>query len=262
MQQAELKTIPVIQIQPGRFQPRKNFSQEAINELAESIKAQGLIQPIVVRPIDGDRYEIIAGERRWRAVQLAGLDEINCLIYHYHDEAAAAVSLIENLSRDDLNPIEVALGYQRLIDEFDYIQEEVAAACGVSRTKVANALRLLTLAAEVQTLIIERKLSDGHGKVLAGYSHAVQKEYATLIMRHHWSIRKLEEQLTRLKAGQGKDKASPSLDVEALERTLSEQLNTDVSIDTYKTDGGVLKIRFYNNDTLAGILEKLELEYD
>lgn len=261
MKPAELKEIPVENIVPGKFQPRQSFSEHAIRELSDSIKAQGLIQPIVVRPIADDKYEIIAGERRWRAVQLAGLSEINCLIYHYHDEAAAAVSLIENLSRDDLNPIEVALGYQRLIDEFDYLQEEVATACGVSRSKVSNALRLLTLASEVQSLLIEKKISDGHGKVLAGYSHEIQKEYAKLILRHHWSVRKLEEQLNRLKTMGKKGKQQASLDVLALERSLSEQLNTDVSIDTQRNQGGTVKIRFYDNDTLAGILDKLELEY-
>lgn len=257
-----LRAIPIECLTPGRFQPRRDFDRAALAELAESIRAQGLIQPIVVRELTEGEYEIIAGERRWRASQLVGLKEVNCVVYDYHDEQAAAVALIENLSRHDLNPIEAAEGYKRLMAEFGYIQEEVAGACGVSRTKVANSLRLLQLDDSVKRYLESGELSDGHGKILAGLTLMQQRELAGLAVRNGWTVRTLDEKAKALQGQSPRKPVGKSIDVKRLEELLAEQLGTEVVIDSLRSsEGGWLKIRFYDNDTLAGILERVELEY-
>src|SRR4029079_3847018 len=163
-----LQQITIDRLSRGKYQPRQHFDPEKLQELADSIKSTDwLLQPIVVRPLSDGNYEIVAGERRWRAAQLAGLGEVSCLVFNYSDEQALQASIVENISRADLNPIEEAQAYQRLIDEFHYLHEEVAASVGKSRTAITNSLRLLKLDPRVQKFLIEGKLSEGHGKILA-----------------------------------------------------------------------------------------------
>jgi ParB family chromosome partitioning protein len=183
----------------GKYQPRRHFDSAQLQELAESIKTTGgLLQPIVVRPINSNQYEIVAGERRWRAAQLAGLNDVSCLVSHYTDEQALQASIIENISRADLNPIEEAQAYQRLIDEFQYLHDEVAAAVGKSRTSITNVLRLLKLDPRVQELLIHGKLSEGHGKILAGLPISAQFQLAELSIQKGWSVRKIEAEAKKL----------------------------------------------------------------
>ena len=197
-ERAELKQIAIDCLSRGKFQPRRVFAQAALQELADSIKSSGLIQPIVVRPIDEQHYEIVAGERRWRAAQLAGLDYVTCLVKSFNDEQTAAVSTIENVQREDLNPIEEAKAYQRLIDDFSYLHEEVAAMVGKSRARITNSLRLLRLDEAVQQLLIDGDLSEGHGKAIAGLSLPLQRELAMAAVKQGWSVRKLEQHVKQL----------------------------------------------------------------
>ena len=263
-----LQSLSVLALVPGRFQPRKDFSKSALDELAASIEAQGLIQPIVVRPLADDkeaikRYEIIARERRWRAVQLLDWIEVNCLVCQMEDQSVTAVSLVENLSRDDLNSIEIAEGYAQLIKKFDYTHEIISALCGVSRAKVSNSLRLLSLIEPVKEHVIAGQFSEGDAKVLSGLNAYQQKNYAALCLRHQWSVRQLEEKIHRFKRKVPKTcKAAIDLDVQRLEAILSKQLNTTVCLDLQAQGGGWLKIRFYSNETLARILAPLALDYD
>jgi len=176
---ATLQQVAIDLLVRGRYQPRQHFDPEKLQELADSIKSTGgLLQPIVARPLPNGQYEIVAGERRWRAAQLAGLLDVSCLVCPYTDEQALQAAIVENISRADLNPIEEAKAYQRLIDEFQYLHEEVAASIGKSRTVITNSLRLLKLDPRVQTLLIEEKLSEGHGKILAGLDSHLQYELA------------------------------------------------------------------------------------
>ena len=178
-------------MQRGRYQPRVQFEPVKLQELADSIKNAGLLQPIVVRPVSDHQYEIIAGERRWRATQLAGLDEINCLVREFNDEQAAEAATIENIARVDLNPIEEAKAYQRLIDEFRYVHEEIAATVGKSRTAITNSLRLLKLDSRVQKLIIQGDLSEGHAKILVTLDPIDQFAIAKKAIQYRWSARKI-----------------------------------------------------------------------
>ncbi|MBB72554.1 MAG: chromosome partitioning protein ParB [Legionellales bacterium] len=263
MAKPELKTIPLDKLARGQYQPRQDFDGEALQELADSIKSSGLIQPIVVRPGIKDSYEIVAGERRWRAAQLAGLQDVPCLINHYTDEQTAAVTTIENINRVDLNPIEEAQAYQRLIDEFDYLHEEVAAVVGKSRTKVSNCLRLLKLDKRVRDFLVQRAISEGHGKVLAGIAENQQYDVAQKCVQRGWSVRKLDQEIKRLSqptiALQHKD----DVDVLALENLMAEQLGAKVHIDQDLAKGsGWLKIKYFDNDTLAGLLDRIGVKYD
>src|SRR6185312_1179687 len=194
-----LQQLSVDQLIRGKYQPRQHFDAEQLQELAESIKTTGgLLQPIVVRPLANGHYEIVAGERRWRAAQLAELTEVSCLVSHYTDEQALQAAVIENINRTDLNPIEEAHAYQRLIDEFHYLHEEVAAAVGKSRTSITNVLRLLKLDERVQALIISDRLSEGHGKILAGVPTLHQYALAEQSIQKNWSVRKIEAEAKKL----------------------------------------------------------------
>jgi len=258
----ELKALPIEQLVRGQYQPRRHFDSAQLQELAESIKTTGgLLQPIVVRPISANRYEIVAGERRWRAAQIASMTEINCLISHYTDEQALQASLIENLNRADLNPIEEAEAYQRLIEEFDYLHEEVAAALGKSRTTITNSLRLLKLDARVQSWLIEGKLSEGHGKILAGLESKHQVQLAELCIQKGWSVRKIESEAKKLQildnAGHYSD---PNL--QRLEIALSEHIGNNVEINYESRGGGYMRIRFNNIDELEGHFARLGFKLD
>lgn len=197
--QTRFTYLPVTSLQAGQYQPRQDFNVTELQELAQSISSQGLIEPLVVRPIAKERYEIIAGERRWRAAKLAGLNEVPCLIGDYSDQQACALTLIENIQRQDLNLIEEATGYKRLIEEFHYHQDEIAALVGKSRSHVANILRLLTLTDKVKQLVRDKVLSFGHARVLVGLNPEQQEMFAQQIIGEEWSVRHLEQEIKSYK---------------------------------------------------------------
>ncbi len=258
----ELKQLPIEALCRGRFQPRRHFDPDSLRELADSILSQGLIEPLIVRPLaDNDVFEIIAGERRWRAAMLAGLIEVPCLIGHYTDEQTAAVSIIENIQREDLNPLEEAEAYQQLLDEFCFVQEDIAQMVGKSRSHIANTLRLLNLAPTVKKMVFSRDLSFGHARSLVGLSFEVQNQLAARSIQYHWSVRKLEQQVKQNK----NHKSSPvnatdySADFQYLSHRVAEYLGTPVEIDS-KEKGGWLRIRYFDHETLSGILERMGLK--
>lgn len=253
-----LQTLSVDQLVRGKYQPRRHFDPAQLQELSDSIKTTGgLLQPIVVRPIGKDSYEIVAGERRWRAAQLANLNEVSCLVSHYSDEQALQASIIENISRADLNPIEEAQAYQRLIDEFQYLHEEVAAAVGKSRASITNALRLLKLDPRVQEFLVTGKLSEGHGKILAGLSEFHQFALAEMCIQKGWSVRKIEMEAKKLQQPGTHDGPYSDPNIKRLAAALSDHIGNHVDIDCEERGGGYMKIRFNNVDELEGQLEKM-----
>jgi ParB family chromosome partitioning protein len=255
----QLLQLSVDQLVRGHYQPRRHFDPTQLQELADSIKTtQGLLQPIVVRPALNNKFEIIAGERRWRAAQLAGLTEVSCLLNDYTDEQTLQASIIENINRADLNPIEEAAAYQRLIEEFAYSHEEVATAVGKSRTKITNALRLLKLDSRVQELLITGQLSEGHGKILAGVQLAQQFALAEKCIEKNWSVRKIEIEVKKLQQLTDNNPGPYSdANLKQLENALSDHLGNQVQLDCENRGGGYMKIRFNNVDELEGHFEKL-----
>ncbi|NSL18185.1 ParB/RepB/Spo0J family partition protein [Tatlockia micdadei] len=259
----QFKLIPIEWLQRGQYQPRMNFEEKALQELAQSIATQGLIEPLVVRELAKERYEIIAGERRWRAAMIAGLAELPCLIGDYSDSQAAAVTLIENIQRQDLNLIEEANGYRRLLDEFHFQQDEVASLVGKSRSHVANILRLLTLCGPVQQRLRAGQLSLGHARMLVGLSSTQQISLAEQIDVHDWSVRQLEKKVRELKSNECTHvNPQKDRDIERLQTRLAEQIGAPVQITNDNGDGGWLQVKFFDNDTLAGLLERMGLRYD
>jgi ParB family chromosome partitioning protein len=257
---AELKVLPIELLQRGKYQPRQEFEPEALQELADSLQSNGLLQPIIVRPLNDKSYEIIAGERRWRAAQLAGWSEINCLVHRFSDAQAAEAAAIENIIRVDLNPIEEANAYQRLIDEFGYIHDEVAMAVGKSRVKITNTLRLLKLDASLQKLIIDGQLSEGHGKTLASLTITLQRELAQKCLSHHWNVRKLELEVKKLSDVKNVDTLfKKDTNLAYLEKIISDKIGCKTSID-FDTNRGALKIEFSHLDILDGFLRKLKID--
>lgn len=253
-----LKQLSIDQLIRGKYQPRKHFDPIQLQELADSIKTtDGLLQPIVVRPIANNKYEIIAGERRWRAAQLAGLNEVSCLVSHYTDEQALQASIIENINRADLNPIEEAEAYQRLIEEFNYLHEEVAAAVGKNRTTITNALRLLKLDSRVKELLINKQLSEGHGKILAGLLVSQQYALAEECIQKNWSVRKLELVAKKLQDHSTDNGIYSDPNLQRLETALSDHVGNQVQIDYENRGGGYVKIRFNNIDELEGHFQRL-----
>ena len=253
----ELREVPVDLIRRGKYQPRRDIDQEALQELADSIKAQGVMQPIVLRPVGGDKYEIIAGERRWRATQLAGLDTIPALVRDVPDEAAIAMSLIENIQREDLNPIEEALALQRLQQEFELTQQQVAEAVGKSRTTVTNLLRLMSLQDDVRTLLEHGDIEMGHGKALLGLSGEEQSAAARTVVSRGLSVRQAEALVRKIIADRDKPpKPSPTLDpdVRRLQDDLAEKLGARVQIQHSATGKGKLVLSYNSLDELDGIL--------
>jgi len=262
----ELAKLPLDQLQRGRYQPRLDMRPESLQELADSIKAQGVVQPIVVRPIVGDeigpraaRYEIIAGERRWRAAQMAGLGEIPALIRHIPDEAAIAVALIENIQREDLNPLEEARALERLIREFQMTHQQAADAVGRSRAAVSNLLRLLDLAPEIAELVERRELEMGHARALLALSgRRQQAEVGALIAKKSLSVRETEAIVRRMlapaKAADPVTEPSRDPDVQRLERDLAEKLGASVAIRHSGSGKGRLVIDYNSLDELDGIL--------
>ncbi len=259
---AKLDTLPVDLIQRGKYQPRRDFNAESLQALASSIRAQGVVQPIVVRPISEDRYEIIAGERRWRAAQQAGLDEIPVVVRDVPDQTAMAMALIENIQRDDLNPLEEANALYRLLNEFELTHHEVAQAVGNSRTTVTNLLRLLDLNEDVKTLVDERRLEMGHARALLGLKGAEQSSAARQVVSRGLSVRETEKLVRRLQNGEespraGKKTPEVDADIRRLQDDLSGKLGAKVLLEQGKGGKGKLVIAYNSLDELEGILEHI-----
>ena len=252
---SDLKSLPIEWLLPGKYQPRKDMSPEALEELANSITAQGVIQPIVVRPVNTDQYEIIAGERRWRASQMAQLHEVPVIIKDVPDEAAVAIALIENIQREDLNAMEEAQALDRLILEFQLTQQEAAEAVGKSRSTVTNLLRLNTLESDVKILLEHGDIEMGHARALLSLTGDAQVEAAQHVAGKGLNVRETENYVRRINEHK-KDKSKPVLDpdVEKLQTDLSEQLGAAVKISHNAKGKGKLTIDFGNLDQLDGIL--------
>lgn len=254
-----LRMLSVAQMQSGKYQPRSHMDETALQTLADSIKSQGIMQPILVREIAPEQYEIIAGERRWRASQMAGLTEVPVLIREIEDESALEMALIENIQRENLNPVEEALGIKRLIEEFAMTHEKAANAVGRSRVAVSNLLRLLTLADGVQAMLMENKLDMGHARALVGLDAAQQVMLANKIVQQDLSVREVESLVKKVGADvQPKaQKTDANHDVLALQNMLSEKLGTGVSIAAKANGTGTLKINYSNLDELDEIIKKV-----
>ena len=262
-----LLMLKVEQLQPGKYQPRSYMDEAALKTLADSIKNQGIMQPILVRQLSDEQYEIIAGERRWRASQIAGLKEVPVLVREIADEAALAMALIENIQRENLNPLEEAQGIKRLIDEFDMTHEKAAAAVGRSRVAVSNLLRLLTLCEHVQNLLMHGILDMGHARALVGLDGAQQVMIAEQITHGDLSVRETEHLVKKYQAGSvvAADKsvksksgeAHLSQDVLRLQETLSDKLGAVVTINPSPSGAGVLKISYATLDQLDEIITKI-----
>lgn len=256
-----LRTMPVDMIQRGRYQPRLDMQADRLQELADSIKAQGVVQPIVVRPVAEGKYEIIAGERRWRATQMAGLHEIPVVVRDVPDRVAMCLGLIENIQRENLNPIEEALALQRLLKEFDMTHEAVADAVGRSRAAVSNLLRLLELRSEVRELVEHGELDMGHARALLGLKAELQLEAARRVVSRDLSVRATEQLVRVLQAGKkGKKqkKQRPDPNIVRLEQDLSERLGARVELRHKGKHGGDLVIHYASLDELEGILEHIK----
>ena len=257
----KLAHLPVELIQRGKYQPRRDMHPEALEELAESIKVQGVMQPIVVRSIGAGRYEIIAGERRWRATQLAGLDKIPAVIREVPDEAAIAMALIENIQRENLNPIEEAVALKRLQDEFELTHAEVAQAVGKSRATVTNLLRLIALNDEVKTLLEHGDLEMGHARALLTLEAAQQRDIARQIVAKGLSVRQTEalvRQLQESREEKIKPEVSVSADIRRLQESLSETLGAGVEIQHGAKGKGKLVISYNSLDELDCILAHIK----
>ena len=256
------RSLLVANLQPGKYQPRTQMDGASLEELAASIRAQGLMQPILVRPIGGslgeDRFEIVAGERRWRAAQMAGLGEVPALIREIPDESALAMALIENIQRENLNPLEEAQGLQRLIDEFSMTHQEAADEVGRSRPAASNLLRLLQLVAPVQDLLMRGDIDMGHARALLPLSGALQIQLAQRVVQKGLSVRDTERLVQHaLKPPKPVQANKPDRDVLRLQEELSDSLGANVEIRTNKKGAGAIRIDFGNLDELEGILQKM-----
>ena len=265
-QKQGLTEIPIEQIGPGPFQPRKQIDESQLNELALSIKAQGVIQPIVVRERaiadshTGVRFEIIAGERRWRATQIAGLENIPAVIRTIADSEAVAVALIENIQRENLNPLEEANAFQRLIIEYEMSHQEVANSVGRARASITNALRLLDLPSSVQELVNKKMLTMGHARALLSIEdRGMQLEVANLIVEKGLSVREAEGLVRKIveKKKPNQQKTTVDPDIQRLEKDLTNRIGARVSIKHKKTGSGTLSIKYSSSDELEGILSKI-----
>lgn len=253
--QAELRRLPVEWLQSGKYQPRKDMSQDALEDLANSIRAQGVIQPIVVRPLGEQSFEIIAGERRWRASQLARLDVVPCIVKDVPDEAAVAIALIENIQREDLNAIEEAVALQRLLTEFELTHQQVAEAVGKSRTTVTNLLRLNQLNDDVKRFVEHGDLDMGHARALLALSGQAQSELAKLVAQKGLTVRDTEK-LVQKALEPAKAKVEPVRDPQFgyLERQISEKIGNQVQLQPGKQDSGKLVISYENLADLDRVL--------
>lgn len=259
---SELRHIPIDIIQRGKYQPRTDMHEEALQELADSIKVQGVMQPIVVRPLEGgDRFEIIAGERRWRATQIAGLDTIPAVIRLVGDESAIAMALIENIQRENLNPIEEAMALKRLQEEFSLTQQEVAQAVGKSRTTVTNLLRLMSLNHDVRLMLERGDIEMGHAKALLGLQPEQQSEASKAVAGKGLSVRQTEAMVRKLLENKPLQKQQPERedpDIVSLQESLSERLGAKVEIQHSNKGSGKLTLRYNSLDELDGILAHIK----
>lgn len=253
------RMLNVAQLQPGKYQPRSHMDDAALQTLADSIKSQGIMQPILVREIAPEKFEIIAGERRWRASQIAGLAQVPVLVRDIVDESALAMALIENIQREDLNPLEEAQGIKRLIDEFAMTHEKAADAVGRSRAAVSNILRLLTLTHAVQELLMQNKLDMGHARALIGLDSAQQILLANKIASQNLSVRDVENLVKNLATDTQKKphKINVNRDVFALQNRLSEKIGASVNISAKANGSGTLKINYSSLDQLDEIIKKI-----
>ncbi|MBB3226682.1 ParB family chromosome partitioning protein [Luteibacter sp. Sphag1AF] len=258
-QEGELRLLPIHQIQAGKYQPRRHWNEEALDELAASIKAQGLIQPVVVRAIGKNSYELIAGERRWRAAQRAQMSDIPALVKDVPEQSVLAMALIENIQRQELTPLEEAQALKRLIDEFDLTHQQAADAVGRSRAAVSNLLRLMELPASIKQLLDESKLEMGHARCLLTLPSTIAEPLALEAARNGWTVRELEEAARRAQlAPKGKAKTSmPDPNVANLERELAERFATRVELAQGRGGKGKLVIHYHSLDELDGILSKV-----
>jgi ParB family chromosome partitioning protein len=258
--------LPVSKLQAGKYQPRTRMDEGALAELAESIRAQGIMQPILVRPIDASkgRYEIIAGERRFRAAQIAGLTEVPVLVREVADEHAAAMALIENIQREDLNPLEEAQGVKRLLDEFGLTHEQAASAIGRSRSATSNLLRLINLAPTLQTMLLAGDIDMGHARALLAVDNATQIQLANQIIAKRLSVREAEKLVTKAQSEtnpkQKSSNKSQSRDVVRLEETLSDQLGTKVMLKIGTKGRGQMVIDFHGWEHCSSLIEKMQLK--
>ena len=250
-------SLPVEKLQRGEFQPRREFDKEALQTLADSITAQGILQPVVVRSLDADRFEILSGERRWRAAQLAGLDHVPVVVKDVTDEAAIAIGLIENIQREDLNPVEEGLGLRRLQDEFGLNQEQVAEAVGRSRSAVANLLRLLHLEKEVLSMLERGELDTGHAKVLLALSGGDQVRAARSVIKKGLSVRQTEA-LVKGWITPDQPPVAPDPNISRLEQDLSARLGAKVRIQHQQNGRGRLEVHYTSLDELDGVLKKIQ----
>lgn len=261
--EGSLQTLSISDLKPGKYQPRSIMQEEALHALSQSILKQGVMQPIIVRPIGNNQYEIIAGERRWRAAKLANLNEVPVIIKNIPDESALAMALIENIQREDLNPLEEAIGIKRLIDEFNMTHEEAADAVGKSRVTVSNLLRLLTLTKPVQDRLLSGKIDMGHARALIGLEGSQQIMLCEEVIQKNLSVREVEALVKNLQNSYKTDKPTLSpkktnADVRQLEESLAETLGASVTIDAKKNGSGVLKVHYRNLEQLDEILKKIK----
>lgn len=256
----ELRSLPLDAIRPGRYQPRSVFDQEKLVELADSIRAQGVVQPVVVRPLEDDGFELIAGERRWRAAQMAGIEHIPAVVRDVPDEVSVAMALIENIQREDLNPLEEATALRRLIDDFQMTHQEAADAVGRSRAAVSNLLRLLELMQEVKDLIDLRLIEMGHARALLSLDDDLQVQAAREVVHKRLSVRDTENLVRRLQQSK-KKKGSRRIDPDILrlQNRLGETLGARVRIQHQASGKGKLIIAYNNSDEFEGILDRLDL---
>ncbi len=251
-----LQNLKTALLQPGKYQPRTHMDKESLAELADSIKVRGVMQPVLVRLVSAGRYEIIAGERRWRAAQMAGLEEIPALIRDVPDEAALAMSLIENIQRENLNPLEEAQGIQRLINEFGMTHQAASQALGSSRSAVSNLLRLLNLSAPVQELMMQGKIDMGHGRALLTLSAAKQIEIAHQVAHKQLSVRETEKLVYRIENSELKQPVKRDRDLLRLQESVSAKLGAQVIIKPGKKGAGNVVIHYASLEQLDGILAK------
>jgi ParB family chromosome partitioning protein len=258
----DMREIPVDLLQPGKYQPRSDMHPESLEELANSIRAQGVVQPIVVRSVNSSgQYEIIAGERRWRAAQMAGLHEIPAVVRNVPDEAAIAMALIENIQREDLNPIEEAVALQRLIDEFEMTHQEAAGAVGRSRAAVSNLLRLLTLNSDVRKMLEQGDLEMGHARALLALEGDNQSQTAREVAAKGYSVRETEQLVRRLGSSSAKSKKTAKTldpDIKRLQDDLTEKLAAKVAFQHTARGSGKMVVHYNSLDELEGILKHIQ----
>ena len=255
----EMRHLPVEFLTRGRYQPRRDMDPESLEELASSIRAQGIMQPIVVRPIEKERFEIIAGERRWRAAQLAELDQVPVIIRDVSDDAAIAMALIENIQRENLNPVEEAFALQRLQQEFELTQQQVADAVGKSRSAVTNLLRLIALPDDVKKMLEYGDLEMGHARAILGLESNEQSSAARTVVAKGMSVRQTEAYVRKLQTPvEEKETQTPQADVEFLQRKLAETLGAAVQISHNKKGKGKLVINYSSLEELDGILSHIQ----